>query len=74
MAAIMSERLTYPLLRPRQLPEQRWTFGSILVYAPDQFHARQAREEVLKNGLPEAFGTIALEDGMKVRWVDLSRK
>jgi hypothetical protein len=57
-----------------KLPEKRWTFASIVVYAPDLFRARQAYELIRSNGSSEAFGTVTLEDGTQIRWVDLSRK
>jgi hypothetical protein len=55
-------------------PEKRWTFGSIVVYAPNLPRARQAYELIRKNASSEAFGTVTLEDGTQIRWVDLSRK
>jgi hypothetical protein len=64
---------TRPSIARTQLDE-RWTFNSLVIYAPDRFHARQAYERIMEGALPEAFGTMVLAGGVTVRWVDLSRK
>jgi hypothetical protein len=56
-------------------PVKQWTFGAIVVYAPDLFHAREVYELLVQVRSPEeAFGTVTLEDGTQVRWIDMSRR
>ena len=71
---LAGKTVTYPIEFPSGQPLKRWTFGSIVVYAANSFDARQAYERIIEGGSFEAFGTVTLENGLQLNWVDLSRK
>lgn len=49
-----------------------WILGSIAVYAPNLYVARQVYELVVSRKQDQPFGTATLDTGDEVGWIDMS--
>jgi hypothetical protein len=56
-------------------PNHPWIFGSFAVYASSQLIARQIYERLRADPFEcDSFGTVTLEDGEQVLWVNMKTK
>lgn len=49
-----------------------WILGSLAVYAPQLYAARQAYEMLAGRSADASFGTVILPSGEEIDWVDMS--
>lgn len=57
---------------PHQQATHPWILGTLAVYASDLQVARQVHDLVISRTQPQAFGTVTLDGGDEVDWVDMS--
>jgi len=53
-------------------PARPWLLGSLAVYAPNLHAARQAYDLLSAGKRTQAFGTVTLESGEDVDWIDMT--
>jgi hypothetical protein len=49
-----------------------WILGCFAIYAPNLRVAQQVYQVVISRNYQEAFGTVLLNTGHEVEWVDMS--